>query len=139
MPPNRIVALATPIAAPIAGAAATWLAQNFPGVNIPASALEEIFIAAAVVVLGSSAQWLHGYQKFEAREAAATQVADAADDRELELGSDGPTAIADEPDPLFEDDDDADEMSEDDIEALLAGDDLDEEEESLVGSPGRSG
>jgi hypothetical protein len=72
MKPNRIVAVLTPLVfAPLAGAIATWVAENFPGVEVSQSALEEIFIAGALIALAPAAQWLHGWQKFEAREAEA--------------------------------------------------------------------
>jgi hypothetical protein len=69
MTPNRLVALATPIAAPVAGWLAAWIATHFPGLNIPQNAIEEIFIAGALFALAPSAQWLHGWQKWEAQKA----------------------------------------------------------------------
>jgi hypothetical protein len=78
---NRIVALLTPLVfAPLAGVISTWAAENLPGVNVPSSAVEEIFIAGALIALAPAAQWLHGWQKWEAREqetllAAATGFA----------------------------------------------------------------
>jgi hypothetical protein len=78
MTPNRLVALATPIAAPVAGWLAAWIATHFPGLNIPQNAIEEIFIAGALFALAPSAQWLHGWQKWEAQKAqteAAVAVA----------------------------------------------------------------
>jgi hypothetical protein len=84
MTPNRIVAILTPLVfAPLAGAIATWVAENLPGVQVSASSFEEIFIAGALIALAPAAQWLHGWQKYEAREAAA---ADAADMSDSELG-----------------------------------------------------
>ena len=78
---NRIVALLTPLVfAPLAGVISTWAAENLPGVNVPASAVEEIFIAGALIALAPAVQWLHGWQKWEARKdgelalAAATLV-----------------------------------------------------------------
>jgi hypothetical protein len=80
MTPNRIVAILTPLVfAPLAGAVAAWVAENFPGVEVSASSLEEIFIAGALIALAPAAQWLHGWQKYEAREAAAAERADAID------------------------------------------------------------
>jgi hypothetical protein len=85
---NRVVALMTPLAAVAAGAVATWLAENFPGVDVSQGALEEIFIAGALVVVAPAAQWLHGWQKYETREAeAAKEIAVAhalAADQQLE-------------------------------------------------------
>ena len=74
MPPNRIVALVTPVAALAAGACATWLAQHFPGLHVTENDLQSVFIAGAVVVLAPAAQWLHGWQKHEARQAEAAQA-----------------------------------------------------------------
>ena len=74
MTPNRLVALATPLVfAPLAGAVAAWLAEHFPGIEIDQSALEGIFIAGALIALAPAAQWLHGWQKFEARQADAAR------------------------------------------------------------------
>jgi hypothetical protein len=72
MSPNRIVAFLTPLVfAPLAGVISTWAAENLPGVNIDPRAMEEIFIAGALIALAPAAQWLYGWQKNEAREAAA--------------------------------------------------------------------
>jgi hypothetical protein len=80
MTPNRIVAVLTPLVfAPLAGAVAAWVAENLPGVEVSASALEEIFIAGALIALAPAVQWLYGWQKHEAREALATQAAELAD------------------------------------------------------------
>jgi hypothetical protein len=80
MSPNRIVALLTPLVfAPLAGAIAAWVAENAPGVEVSASALEEIFIAGALIALAPAVQWLHGWQKYESREAAAVAAAELAD------------------------------------------------------------
>jgi hypothetical protein len=80
MSPNRVVALLTPLVfAPLAGAIAAWLAENFPGVEVSQSQLEGIFITGALIAFGKSAQWLHGWQKWEEREANATLAADQAD------------------------------------------------------------
>lgn len=69
MSPNRIVAVLTPLVfAPLAGACAAWLSQHFPGVDVDKDALQEIFIAGALIALAPAAQWLHGWQKYEARQ-----------------------------------------------------------------------
>jgi len=69
MSPNRIVAVLTPLLfAPLAGACAAWLSQHFPGVDVDQNAIEEIFIAGALIALAPAAQWLHGWQKYEARQ-----------------------------------------------------------------------
>jgi hypothetical protein len=69
VPPNRLVALATPFAAPVAAYATAWAAKNIPGVELDEMQLEAIFIAGLAAVLVPAAQWLHGWQKHEAREA----------------------------------------------------------------------
>lgn len=82
MSPNRIVAVMTPLVfAPLAGAVATWIADNIPGADISASSLEEVFIGGALIGLAPAAQWLHGWQKYEAREAekeSAIELANTA-------------------------------------------------------------
>jgi hypothetical protein len=81
MSPNRVVAVATPlIFAPLAGAVSAWLAEHFPGFNVDQNALEEIFIAGALIALAPAAQWLHGWQKFEARQADAAKEAGEAEE-----------------------------------------------------------
>jgi hypothetical protein len=50
-------------------------------VEVPQSALEEVFIGGALIALAPAAQWLHGWQKWEAKQAdteAAVQIANAA-------------------------------------------------------------
>ena len=78
MSPNRIVAFLTPLVfAPLAGVVSTWAAENLPGVNVPATAVEEIFIAGALIALAPALQWLYGWQKHEQRTAEALAVAGA--------------------------------------------------------------
>jgi hypothetical protein len=75
---NRVVALLTPLAAALAGWFSTWVATHFPGVTIPESQLEAVFIAGALFALAPAAQWLHGWQKWETQKAeteTAVQVA----------------------------------------------------------------
>jgi len=79
MSPNRIVALLTPGFALAAGWAATWLADNVPGMSVSADQLQAVFIAGALAVLAPAAQWLHGWQKYEERMVAADQVAAVED------------------------------------------------------------
>ena len=79
MSPNRIVALVTPVCALGAGWVATWLADNVPGLNVPQESLQAVFIAGAVAVLAPALHWLHGWQKFEARESETAQLAIVAD------------------------------------------------------------
>ncbi|HEX5980436.1 MAG TPA: hypothetical protein VFY52_05035 [Thermoleophilaceae bacterium] len=121
MPLNRVVALATPLFAAAAGWVSTWLAENIPGVSIPQSALEEIFIAGALIALAPAAQWLHGWQKWEARQADAQQALEIAN-------AAPPTLVAVEADTavgFFDESGDFDEL--DELDALDELDDLDEE------------
>jgi hypothetical protein len=75
MSPNRIVALITPLCALGAGWAATWLADNVPGVDISKESLQAVFIAGALAVLTPAIQWLHGWQKYEERNDQALAAA----------------------------------------------------------------
>ena len=79
MSPNRVVAVLTPLVfAPLAGAVATWIADNIPGAEISASSLEEVFIGGALIGLAPAAQWLHGWQKYEARQAEQEHAVELA-------------------------------------------------------------
>jgi len=110
MSPNRIVAVLTPLVfAPLAGACAAWLSQHFPGVNVDQNAIQEIFIAGALIALAPAAQWLHGWQKYEARQgelqrdlalAAAAVGAPATDTGRTDATADA--TAADELDQLDE-------------------------------------
>ena len=131
MSPNRIVALLTPLVfAPLAGAIATWVAENFPGVEVSSSALEEIFIAGALIALAPAAQWLHGWQKWEEREANAAAAAEEADlPVAAEMAAAADLADADLADDAlgFEDADELDAVfSEADAEDLAALEDLED-------------
>ena len=76
---NRVVAILTPLVfAPLAGAAAAWLAQHIPAVNVSQADLQEVFIAGSLIALAPAAQWLHGWQKHEARQAEAEQALELA-------------------------------------------------------------
>ena len=78
MSPNRIVAFLTPLVfAPLAGVISTWAAENLPGVNVSQGAMEEIFIAGALIALAPAAQWLHGWQKWEQQREAEVAIAGA--------------------------------------------------------------
>jgi hypothetical protein len=80
MTPNRVVAVLTPIVfAPLAGAAAAWLAKHVPGAQVSQADLQEIFIGGALIALAPALQWLHGWQKYEARQAEDARDAAAAD------------------------------------------------------------
>src|SRR4051794_40280796 len=75
MTPNRIVALITPACALAAGWAASWLAENVPGVDVSKENLQAVFIAGAVAVLAPALHWLYGWQKWEIRQEDALAVA----------------------------------------------------------------
>jgi hypothetical protein len=78
MPANRIVALLTPVIALAAGGAATWLADNL-GLHVSQSELQAVFVAGLLAVLAPSAQWLHGFQKYEGRQQELDDAALRAD------------------------------------------------------------
>jgi hypothetical protein len=75
MSPNRIVALITPVCALGAGWAASWLAENVPGINVTEENLQAVFIAGALAVLAPALHWLNGWQKWEVRNEEALAVA----------------------------------------------------------------
>ena len=126
MSPNRIVALLTPLVfAPLAGGVASWLAQHFPGVDVKQSDLQSVFIAGALIALAPAAQWLHGWQKHEARQAEAEQAVELAT---LPSAAAPAAAVATvETVPDLGDLEEPDDLSElDDLGDLTGLDDLDE-------------
>jgi hypothetical protein len=119
---NRIVALLTPLVfAPLAGVVSTWAADNLPGVTLPPDKVEEVFIAGALIALAPAAQWLHGWQKYEARQDAAITAA------AFGMTSVVPTE-ASPPEPEF----DFSDEDLDDLEYLDELDDFDEFEDTSV-------
>lgn len=67
-PPNRIVALLTPLAAAGAGAGTAWVAKHFPGLPAFDSAELTAFAGAgALAVITAAYKWLDGWQKAEER------------------------------------------------------------------------
>lgn len=65
-PPNRIVVLLTPIVfVPASAWAAAWIAEHFPGVNLPAGVIAGFAGAAAVSALTLGYKWLDGWQAHE--------------------------------------------------------------------------
>ncbi|HKG39810.1 MAG TPA: hypothetical protein VKB25_12530 [Conexibacter sp.] len=133
MSPNRIVALLTPLVfAPLAGAVAAWLAEHFPGIEVDQESLQQIFIAGALVALVPATQWLHGWQKHEARQAelerdvalasltatAATATAMPVWDEDMDAGAfEDPDDDFDElPEPPSAEFDDAFDATDDDDE-----------------------
>ena len=131
MPPNRIVALLTPVIALASGALATWLADHVPGLTVSAGELQAVFIAGLAAVLAPAAQWLYGAQKYErhqaelergaldadAAAAARASEPDAYDDYAYDGGYDEDDDDYDASPEAGEYDDDAD-----DYEAALAED-----------------
>lgn len=68
--PNRIVALATPLFASLAGWIAQWVADHFPGTpNLDEGELTAVFIAGALAATTAAFQWLRGWMKHEENEA----------------------------------------------------------------------
>jgi hypothetical protein len=135
MSPNRIVALVTPVCALAAGWAATWLADNVPGLNISKENLQAVFIAGAAAVLAPAIQWLHGWQKWEARNEEA--LAAAANGFPPQTPDVAPVAVvpaADDDGLNMSEDDDFDELGDlvdfDDLEDTS----VDEEEPVTAGS-----
>jgi hypothetical protein len=117
MSPNRVVALLTPLVfAPLAGAAAAWLAKHAPGVEVSKDDLQEIFIGGALIALAPAAQWLHGWQNYEARQAEAEQAVELA-----RAAAAAPSVVDEEVEPA-EAAPEPDELS---LDALLALDELD--------------
>jgi hypothetical protein len=118
MSPNRIVAVMTPLVfAPLAGAVATWIADNVPGANISASSLEEVFIGGALIGLAPAAQWLHGWQKYEAREADKESAVELANTAAVPSAAPDAQADFDDFEEGFEDFDDFEDEF-DDLDAL---------------------
>jgi hypothetical protein len=105
MQPNRIVALITPFCALAAGWVASWIAQNFPDADISKESLQAVFIGGMLAVIAPAAQWLHGWQKYEERQAETERIAIVAD------------AVAGEPDleepeDVFDEDLEAEDLDE---------------------------
>lgn len=120
MTPNRIVAVLTPLVfAPAAGAIAAWAAKHAPGVSISQADLTNVFIAGALVALAPAAQWLHGWQKYEERQANAEQAVELA-------AASSAVALAAPAEDELDDLGDLDELDE------LAEDDTDDESDPLI-------
>jgi hypothetical protein len=103
MPPNRIVALFTPVIALAAGSAAAWLSDTIPGLDVTPAQMEAAFVAGLAVVLAPAAQWLFGAQKYEKHQAELEQQALEADREAAALVSEA------ELNATVDDDDDYDE------------------------------
>ena len=88
MTPNRLVALLTPLVfAPLAGSISALAAKYFPFVEVPTGALQEIFIAGALIAFAKAAQWTQGWQKYEEREALRADAAEQLDAREAAISA----------------------------------------------------
>ena len=97
MSPNRVVAVLTPLVfAPAAGAITAWIANNIPGAEISAQNLEEVFIGGALIGLAPAAQWLHGWQKYEARKADQETAVELATAPATVLGAGVAPEVADQ-------------------------------------------
>ena len=126
--PNRIVAVLTPLFSALAAGICTWVAKHVPGVQLSQEDLTSVFIAGALVALAPALQWLHGWQKWEARHDEAEQL--------IETAAVGAIAEA----PAAEDGDepyDFDESAYEELDELEAFADEDDEEEDplLAGRP----
>ena len=141
MTPNRIVAVLTPLVfAPAAGAVAAWVAKHAPGVDLTKDELQNIFIAGALIALAPAAQWLHGWQKYEDRQAQGEQAIElAAASAALPFVAEDVAAGEpedEEPVEYVGEGEDDGEMTLDDLDDLVAAGDEDEEEDPLIsGSP----
>jgi hypothetical protein len=129
MPPNRIVALFTPLIALASGALATWLADNVSGLEVSAGQLEAIFLAGLAAVLAPAGQWLYGSQKYERHQ-------EELERRALDADAEA-AARASEPDAYYDDDAYDDGYDEDDDydaapEAGEYDDDADDYEAALA-------
>src|SRR3954470_23734705 len=129
MPPNRIVALLTPVIAIAAGATASWLADNV-GIGVSQGELQAVFVAGLLAVLAPAAQWLHGFQKYERHQQdldhdALQADAEAATRASAVTGAAGDGEYGDEDDG-YEDDGYDDDGYDDDLEYESARDEADE-------------
>lgn len=114
-PPNRTVALLTPLVfAPLAGAISV-AAADVAGQNVDPNSLTAIFIAGATIAFGKAAQWTRGWQAMEQRDAVAALAAPAAlgtpDDVSGEAGEEdlgGELELDEEPEFLFDVDEEID-------------------------------
>lgn len=140
MTPNRIVAVLTPLVfAPAAGAISAWVANHAPGIDLSKDELMNIFIAGALVALAPAVQWLHGWQKFEERQAQADQAVELAS-ATAGAAAFGAAAGEDEYDDGGDEDDaayaDEDEAALDALDALAGeGAEEDEDDPLIAGTP----
>ena len=121
MAPNRVVALAAPLIAPLAGAFAAWLSRSFPGLEVPEEAVEEVFLGVAALVFGLAFQFNHNRYKWDElieRQTAETAV---ATDPLIDAVQDDPVDEGDEPveDELEFEEEDLDFEADEDFEEPL--------------------
>ena len=121
MAPNRVVALAAPLIAPLAGAFAAWLSRSFPGLEVPEEAVEEVFLGVAALVFGLAFQFNHNRYKWDElieRQTAETAV---ATDPLIDAVLDDPVDEGDEPveDELEFEEEDLDFEADEDFEEPL--------------------
>jgi hypothetical protein len=128
MPPNRMVALFTPVIALAAGSAAAWLADL--GFDVSANEIQAVIIAALVAVLAPAAQWLSGSQKYERHQAELEQLALVADTKAAEQ-----TAEAEMNAAGYDDDEDDGYYDDDGDDYYDAGDDDDDYEAAREEQP----
>ena len=135
MAPNRVVALAAPLIAPLAGAFAAWLSRSFPGLEVPEEAVEEVFLGVAALVFGLAFQFNHNRYKWdELIERQSAETAEATDPL-IDAVHDDPADEGDVPvDDEFEDefefeDEDLDFEADEDFEEPL------DDEESEPATP----
>lgn len=131
MTPNRVVAFLTPtVFAPAAGFASTWIAAHVPGTHVSSSDLQAIFIAGALIALAPAAQWLHGWQKYEAREADAEHAVEVANAAAMAGAAPRAVLAAPQLDALDAGTDDADDTE--GMSILEGLDDLDDSGDELL-------
>jgi hypothetical protein len=135
--PNRIVALLTPLVfAPAAGAVSAWLARKVPGVEISQDQVMTVFVGGALIALAPALQWLHGWQKFEARQADIQHAVDLANAAPPATLASAQTFGDSDESGFGEDDEFLDDEFDDELDDELDGvfDDVVEEEPAPTGS-----
>ena len=130
MAPNRIVALATPLAAPLAGAFAAWLSQHLPGAAAQQEAIEETFLAVTGLVVALALQFNHNRFKWDVTQHEAVSSTTGAAVAPVEIDDEPALPPALEPLDLDEvlDDDEVPDMD------LDFGDEDDEFDDELDGA-----
>ena len=124
MAPNRVVALAAPLIAPLAGAFAAWLSHSFPGLEVPEDAVEEVFLGVAALVFGLAFQFNHNRYKWdELLERQSVETAPATDPL---IDAEPDAAVAEDEFPVLDelDDEDLDFDADEDFEEPLDDEEL---------------